>query len=177
MQNVLKAGYNSAPAVLPHAQTDKILKAYFDTMLDRADRLYIPAGGMNEEQKSALEAKFRNILSMPYSTAEELGAIGTAVKDIAKTSSLRKLASGYAQARLSESLSELSSLLERKQAMLEAKNPSPDPVPDPAGPGKDEDNANGKKKGCKSSFGAGAALITLVAAGVTVCVRGKKRGE
>ena len=79
MQNVLKAGYNSAPAVLPHAQTDKILKAYFDTMLDRADRLYIPAGGMNEEQKSALEAKFRNILSMPYSTAEELGAIGTAV--------------------------------------------------------------------------------------------------
>lgn len=177
VQKVLKAGYNSAPAVLPHAQTDKILKAYFDTMLDRADRLYIPAGGMNEEQKSALEAKFRNILSMPYSTAEELGAIGTAVKDIAKTSSLRKLASGYAQARLSESLSELSSLLERKQAMLEAKNPSPDPVPDPVGPGKDEDNANGKKKGCKSSFGAGAALITLVAAGVTVCARGKKRGE
>lgn len=61
--------------------------------------------------------------------------------------------------------------------MLEAKNPSPDPVPDPAGPGKDEDNANDKKKGCKSSFGAGAALITLVAAGVTVCARGKKRGE
>lgn len=179
VQNVLKAGYNSSPAVLPHASVDKVLKAYFDKMLDRADRLYIPAGGMTSEQKSALEAKFTSILGMPYSTAEEIGAIETAVKDVAKTSSLRKIASGYAQARLSETLSELSSLLERKKTMLEAKNVAPDPVDpvDPVDPGKKDDNTDGKKKGCKSSVGAGAALITLAAAGVLAAVRGKKRDE
>ena len=69
--------------------------------------------------------------------------------------------------------------MERKKTMLEAKNVAPDPVDpvDPVDPGKKDDNTDGKKKGCKSSVGAGAALITLAAAGVLTAVRGKKRDE
>lgn len=112
VQEVLKDGANAKAGVLPHADTQKILKAYFDDILDKAERLYIPAGGMNAEKFAALSAKFAEISAMNTEGAINIQKIRTAISGI--YSKISPYASGYSGQRVSEQLKELNSLLDTK---------------------------------------------------------------
>ena len=55
MQNALKSGVNAKQGVSPHAAVKDVVKAYADDLYDKAQRLYIPAGGMTQQQAEELK--------------------------------------------------------------------------------------------------------------------------
>ncbi len=115
VQEVLSSGANSIKnAVLPHATVTEVLKGYFDTILDRADRIYIPNNGMTADQKTALNAKFEEILKMTAEDAVDIYKIQQAVKAL-YSPSISTYAKSYSGQRLTEQLKELVDLLENKK--------------------------------------------------------------
>ena len=111
VQEALKNGVNSRSAVLPHAELSKVLAAYFDKVIDRANRLYIPAAGMTEAQRDSLRAKFDEILAMPTSGAVNVHRVQSAIKALYSGTSYAK---GYSGQRLSQQLKELVTLLDNR---------------------------------------------------------------
>lgn len=112
VQEVL-ASVNIKTAVLPHAATSEVLSAAFEDILDKAQRIYIPNGGMTESQCGLLSAKFEEILAMSTEGAVNLHRIQSAVNGI-YASGISVYAKGYSGQRITESLKEISSLLETK---------------------------------------------------------------
>ena len=112
VQTVLSSGVNNKWAVLPHADIDVILNAAFNDILDKADRLYISAGTMTQENKSALKNAFDEILKMPYSTNEEIDAIYDSIVDILNNRA--EYANGYARERIKENLNYLAEIIETR---------------------------------------------------------------
>ncbi len=113
VQEVLKAGVNSMPGVLPHASLDAVLKGYFDCILDRAQRLYIPAGGMTQEQADSLKAKFDEICAMSAEGPVDIRKIQAAVEGLYSMTGTG-YAKGYSGQRIVESLKELVDLLDTR---------------------------------------------------------------
>lgn len=140
VQYVLEIGVNHKWAVLPHADIDKILVASFEDILDKAERIYIPAQAMTQEGKENLEDAFEEILNMPHSTNEEIEAIYIKVSDIANNVS--RYASGYAKTRISEDLEYLAGILEARSLMsIIDDNEAPDD--NPINPPVDDEEENG----------------------------------
>lgn len=117
VQNALKNGVNSKLAVLPHDDINLLLSASFADILDKADRLYIPAGGMTEEQKESLKLVLDGIAAMDDSDAVAIYKIKKAISDLAKTSEIKKYASGYSRQRIIEQLNYLVDILDARMSM------------------------------------------------------------
>ena len=116
VQLALKSGVNSKWAVLPHAAISEILKASFDDILDKADRLYIPNGGMTAEQKASLAAIFADILAMEMDDAQDIYNLECRIAALAK-SETKELAKGYSRQRINEQLQELVEILDARVSM------------------------------------------------------------
>lgn len=111
VQQALMSGVNAQKGVLPHAALNKVLSAYFDSILDRADRLYVPSGQMTAQKRDALKAEFDKILAMDAKGAVNVHKIQSAVKALYSGS---PYASGYSGQRIAQQLKELVSLLETR---------------------------------------------------------------
>ena len=115
VQLALGSGVGRKSAILPHADIGEILDASFDDILDKADRLYIPAGGMTASKKNSLKTAFDQILAMSYDTSAKIQAIYNSVNTIKKN--LSSYASGYSYDRINGQLSELLSILNARYSM------------------------------------------------------------
>ena len=185
VQEVLKSGINAADAVLPHASVAEVLEAYFDRILDRAERIYIPAGGMTQEQYTALGTRFQEILAMDVSTSEGIHEVLLALGELADD--YRDYATGYSARRLSGTLAEVESMIDRKLSRFMIDNGEWDPETTPVRPtageqpvdpdpdqGKEDpgDTAGGCAGGCSGtagfSAGFGAAALIVATAALTV---------
>ncbi len=133
VQEVLKAGVNRTWGVRPHDPLANVLKGYFDTILDRAQRLYVPAGGMTEAQVNELKAAFEAIQAMPGESPEEIYEIQKAVKALYSASGTQ-YAKGYSGQRMVETLKELVSLLSTRINMALISSGQWDPEKDPQRP-------------------------------------------
>lgn len=114
VQQVLKEGANSKKAVLPHASTDKVIKAYFDDIISKAERIYIPKGGMTEAKFGALKSEFEKISAMDTSGAANIQKIRAALSAMYEYGAISAYASGYSGQRITEELRELDGLLDTK---------------------------------------------------------------
>ena len=178
VQEMLKAGVNSRPAVLPHASTEDVLKAYFDRILDRADRLYIPVEGMTTEGKTALKAEFDKILAMDMQGYDALKAVQTAVNNLYKSNNLSAYAKGFSARRIQETLTELYDLLETKAQKEYEGGDTPTPPDSGDSSTSSSENSgtetNPERKGCGSVVSA-CALSTVFAAGVALFLKKKRK--
>ena len=141
VQNALVSGVNSKWAVLPHAAIEEVLTAMFESILDKADRLYIPAGGMTEENKAELEAIFAEILAMPHENAEDIYNIVKALQSLSKTD-IKNYAKGYSRQRIIEQLNELADILDARISMQLIADGEWDPETDPMRPSFEKENNN-----------------------------------
>lgn len=138
VQEVLLAGVNSTAAIRPHDSLDKVLEGYFGAILDRAQRLYIPAGGMTEQQYNELKAKFDEIKAMDTDGAVNVYKIQKSIQSlysIAGTS----YAKGYSGQRVVETLKEMVSLLDTRISVELIASGDWDPEKDPTRPTVTED--------------------------------------
>lgn len=134
VQNALKNGVNGKWAVLPHADINDILSASFADILDKADRIYIPAGGMSAEQREALSAVLDTIAEMDDSDAVAIYKIQKALSDLTKTSEIKKYASGYSRQRILEQLEYLVDILDARISMQLIADGEWDPETEPQRP-------------------------------------------
>lgn len=116
VQNALKSGVNGKWAVLPHAPIVDLLTATKLDLLSKADRIYIPAGGMTAEQKAALEAAFAELEAMTAETAVDIFKIQKKLDDLSKNG-IKDMAKGYSRQRIIEQLNELSDILDARISM------------------------------------------------------------
>lgn len=116
VQNALKSGVNSKWAVLPHAPIADIFAATGADLASKADRIYIPAGGMTAEQKAALVAAIAELEDMPAETAVDIYKILKKVETLAK-SGVKDMAKGYSRQRIAEQLNELVEILDARISM------------------------------------------------------------
>jgi hypothetical protein len=126
VQSVLSESANSKNGVLPHAQTADILTASFADILDKAQRIYIPAGGMTEAQYTALSDMFTTIQQMNTEGATSLYAVQRKIYSLYGTG-ISTYAKGYAGQRITEQLKELYSLLDTKISLALIKSGDWDP--------------------------------------------------
>ncbi len=132
VQHVLKAGINAKPAVLPHASVSEVIDAYFDCITERAERLYIPAGGMTQEKLAALKEQFDAVKALDVSTSKGIAEAQKALSTLAKNYS--KYAVGFSGRRLSETLNELASLVDLKLSRFLIDSGEWDPSQTPVRP-------------------------------------------
>lgn len=133
VQDVLMAGVNSAPAVRPHDTLDKVLTGYFDRILDRAQRLYIPAGGMTQEQYQQLQSKFDEIKAMPADGAVDIYKIQQSIQSLYGLTGF-SYAKGYSGQRITETLKELVALMDTRISAALVENGDWDPETNPVRP-------------------------------------------
>ncbi len=113
VQLALGGGVNSKDAVLPHAAVSEILLASFDDIIDKADRLYISAGGMTEGNKASLKAIFDEIKEMPGDDAYSIYLICRRIDSLIDNE-IKNYAKGYSRDRITEQLGELSDILDAR---------------------------------------------------------------
>lgn len=138
VQEVLLAGVNSLSAVRPHDTIENILKGYFDRILDRAERLYIPAGGMTEAQYTQLSERFDAIRAMSTEGAVNIYKIQAGIKSLYSATGT-SFAKGYSGQRLTETLKELVSLLDTRISAALVSDGEWDPEAEPIRPTVTED--------------------------------------
>lgn len=134
VQQVLLAGVNATSAVLPHAGLDQVIAAYFDNILDRATRIYIPKGGMDQAQYDALKAKFEEIKKMPCDTPEQINAIKNEITILSHSSIIKGYAKGYSQQRIAETLKEMEALMDTRVSVALVASGQWDPEKEPVRP-------------------------------------------
>jgi hypothetical protein len=113
VQNALVSGVNSKWAVLPHAELSEVLAAAFADILDKADRLYIPAGGMTEQNKTDLAAIFEEIAAMSDEDAQSIYDIHNRIAAFVKNE-VKNYAKGYSRQRMIEQLNDLVDILDAR---------------------------------------------------------------
>ena len=138
VQEALKSGVNSTWAVLPHADINDLLAASFASILDRADRLYIPASGMNAEKRDALKAVLDAIAEMDDSDAVSIYKIKSALVELTKTSNIKNYASGYSRQRILDELDYLIEIIDARMSMKLIEDGHWDPEVEPQRPNVDE---------------------------------------
>lgn len=143
VQNALSSGVNGKWAVLPHAAISELLTASFGDIIDKADRLYIPAGGMTEQQKADLKTALDGISAMKSATAEDIFAIYERLVDFAKNEA-KSYAKGYSRQRIIEQVEYLADIIDARVSMQLIEdgewNPETDPVR-PLGTKTEDDNS------------------------------------
>ena len=116
VQNALVSGVNSKWAVLPHAPIADILAATKADLASKADRIYIPANGMTQEQKAALTAAIAEIEAMPAESAVDIYKIMKKIETLSKNG-VKDMAKGYSRQRITEQLNELADMLDARISM------------------------------------------------------------
>ena len=91
---------NKNKAILPHSETEEVLKVYFESILWKCENLYLPDGSMTQAQYDLLKAEFDAIQLMLDETAKELYAIYKRLETISQNT--RKYVSFYAEKRLGD---------------------------------------------------------------------------
>ena len=137
VQLALSSGVNSKWAVLPHSGVDKILAASFADILDKADRLYIPAGGMHAEDRETVKAVFDGIIADLDTTAAGIYRVYNRVSALASTE-IGDYATGYARERMAEQLGELASILNARISIALVRDGIWDPETDASRPALEE---------------------------------------
>ena len=84
--------------------------------MSKADRIYIPAGGMTAEQKAALEAAIAELEAMSSDTAVDIYKIQKKLETLSK-SGIKDMAKGYSRQRIIEQLNELIDILDARISM------------------------------------------------------------
>lgn len=194
VQEALILGANAKKSVLPHENVNDVLRASFDSILSRAESIYIPNGGMTSSQYSSLEAKFNEILGMDYLSAENIYNIQQEVESI-YSSGIQTYARGYSGQRITESLKELSDILDThiSRKLIDSKewNPETDPIrpsfeeEEPPIDDKttttknNSDNNKDKKEGCKSSIASFYLMFVLSTISIILIIKNQKykKGE
>ena len=115
VQLALSSGVGRKAGVLPHADIGEILKVSFEDILDKADRLYITAGDMTAEQRSAMESGMKGILAMPHNTSEEIKSIYSSVNTLKIT--FKYFASDYSYDRMYQQITELLVIINSRYEM------------------------------------------------------------
>lgn len=116
VQTALKNGVNRKWAVLPHGEIDEILKASFDDILDKADRLHIPAGHMTKADRESIADFFDKISKMPSGSAYEIDLIRRSLSTFVK-SDITKYVTGYSRTRMSDQLGDLVDILDTRASI------------------------------------------------------------
>ena len=159
VQQALMNGVNSKLAVLPHADINTVLAASFADILDKADRIYIPAGNMSEEQKAELKAVLDEIAAMSCDTAEDIYNIMLRVQTLAKKET-KNFASGYSRQRINEQLEELAEILDARVSMKLIEDGEWDPEQDNKRPAfgevEEPDNNDSNKPGANKPGNGGS---------------------
>ncbi len=138
VQEVLMSGVNSTAGVRPHDSLDKVLAGYFDRILDRAQRIYMPAGGMTQEQYDQLQAKFNEIKAMPVDGAVNVYKIQKAIQGLYSITGT-SYAKGYSGQRMVETFKEMVSLLDTRISIALVDSGDWNPEENPARPTVTED--------------------------------------
>ncbi len=146
VQNALKSGVNSKWAVLPHAEIADILEATFGDILDKAERLYIPAGGMTEENKAALAEIFEEISAIEADDAQGIYDVQQRIAKFIK-SEVKNYAKGYSRQRIIEQLEELVDLLDSRVSMKLIYDGEWDPEQEKTRPTLENNYADNSKPG------------------------------
>ena len=133
VQTALKSGVNGKWAVLPHSAIEELLTASFADILDKADRLYIPAGGMTEQQKADLKTALDKISAMNSATAEDIYAIYEALAEFAK-SEVKNYAKGYSRQRIIEQIEYIADIVDARVSMQLIADGEWDPETTPVRP-------------------------------------------
>ncbi len=182
VQELLRAGVNSKTAVLPHDTAYNVIKAYFDAVLDRAERIYMPANGMTQAQYDSLAKLFGDILAMDTETSSDLDAIYNEVIKLTKSATIAKYAKTNSALRISAAMKELCGVLDTKiQRLALTEKTSNTPNTGDSSNSSSSGNANNgvsnggseEKSGCKSTIVYDATLCT--AAIGAACLLFKKR--
>lgn len=111
-ENALKISTNRKDAILPHSDTNLVIKAIFDDIIDKSSRIYITNAKMTENQKEQLVTVFNEILNMPVNNAKDILEIKNKVYVVHAYSSL--YASGVAIDRIQDDLDRLIRILDIK---------------------------------------------------------------
>ena len=177
---VLKLGVNSNKSVLPHDDIKKVLSATFDNILLRATNIYIPNGGMSEDNLEQLRTIFNSILEMNDETSLDVYNIQKRIITLYETE-IQSLAKGYSRQRIIETLKETTNIIDTSLSRMmidskewnpekEATRPSfekeeevtPPDDKDKEEP-KDDDSKKEEtsKKGCKSEIENSYLIILL----------------
>ena len=138
VQEVLMAGVNSTTAIRPHDSLDKVLEGYFGSILDRAQRIYMPNGGMTQEQYDQLSAKFAEIKAMDTDGAVNIYKISKAVQSLYGMTGT-SYAKGYSSQRMVETFKEIVSLLDTRISLALVASGDWDPEQNPVRPNVTED--------------------------------------
>lgn len=138
VQLALKSGVNSKWAVLPHAAIKDVLAASFADILDKADRIYIPAGGMTTENKEALAALFDEIVAMEDTSAEDIYNLAKRIETLA-SKEVKNFAKGYSRQRIIEQLEELADILDARVSMQMIADDEWNPEEEPERPSFEEE--------------------------------------
>ena len=116
VQQVLCIGVNSKKAVLPHAEITLILEAVFNDILDKADRIYIPAGGMSLAGREELAQIFAEIEAMPYESFSQISNISLRVSKL--RNNLVSSVNDHSLNRITDDLDYLIGILDARANML-----------------------------------------------------------
>ncbi len=111
VQEALSLGPNSTKSILPHGDIKDILESTFNTILERSRSIYIPNGGMSEEQYTSLSNLFDEIKEMDSSSPTSIYQIKKKI-DKLSSQNIQSYARGYSSQRIIETLKELSSVLD-----------------------------------------------------------------
>ena len=99
-QNILRQGTFRNAAILPHGDLTEVVNVSLEDMLDRAQRLFIPAQAMTQTQKEQLTTVFESWRQQPLESNDDLKAM----LELLDAFSFSPYASGAAALRLQESL-------------------------------------------------------------------------
>ena len=133
VQQALKGGVNSKHAILPHADMNDILAVSFADILSKAERIYIPAEGMTEEQEAELAQLLNTIAEMPDESALDLFRIQKKISRLADNG-IRDYAKGYSRQRIIEQLNELVKIIDARISMKMIADGEWDPEQNPVRP-------------------------------------------
>ncbi len=179
---VLKLGVNSSESVLPHADIKDILEATFSDIVSRSDNIYIPNGGITNDNLNELKSIFDSILEMNDDTSLDLYNIQKRIIAL-YDSEIQSIAKGYSRQRIIETLKELSNILDTQisRKMIDNKEWDPsieevrpefekeEPIDDDNNDNKTTENNTSQnepevvnKKGCKSDLSSSGLYLIFI---------------
>lgn len=111
VQEVLQLGINRTASILPHLGVMEVIDGTFSTIISRAERIYMLNNGMTLEQKNSLEGIFNEIKEMDCISTVDIYKIQLRIKSIYENG-INTYAKGWSGQRITESLKELSGILD-----------------------------------------------------------------
>ncbi len=153
VQEVLKAGINSAGAILPHASAQEVLEAFFTRIEENAEELYIPNEYMTEAQLTLLKAEFARISAIDARGATGLRRVVTELTDLREY--ITDYAVGFAARRIESTLDEAINIMTVKRNRAITLGIDPPAEQQPGGEGEGGNTPGGDNPGGTTPGGEG----------------------